>query len=450
MLTTIGKGRGNLLAMAVLGLVLAGCGDGGEEGGAAQQQQGQQQSPPRPAQVMEMQRQDLDLDKAYSAMLRSENEVTLVARVTGTLEERLFEPGDQVEKGESLYTIEPDVYQATVSQREADLESAQAQANRAQRDAERFERLVSQNSVSRQEYDQAQAELRVARASVAQARAALESAQIDLDYTDVTAPVAGMIGLSNVNVGNLVNAGTTLATITPLDPLEVRFQLPQRDAFALRNQRSQEGTAPIKAHLELPGREGSEASRLEGKLDFLSSRVDENTSTVQASAVFENPQGVFLPGQFVRVRLEGLKRYDVLAVPEIAVTQGLMGPQVFVLDEDDTARSRTVQLGEIAGPWQLIVDGLEPGDRVVVGDPAGIEPGTPIEAQPFEGDAEQIVENVEEAREEAQEEQMQQAEAAQGGPPAGGDAEEGDAAGDAPAEGAEAQSGDDAEGDRAE
>ena len=220
---------------------------------------------------------------------------------------------------------------------------------------------------------------------VSQAEAALANARIDLGYADVTAPVAGMIGLSEVNLGNLVQPGTELATITPLDPLEVRFQLPQQDAFALRRQLRDQPIDAITAWLELPGSVGGEDGRLEGHLEFLGSRVDEATSTVQATAAFDNPEAAVLPGQFVRVHLEGMKRFDVMAVPEIALTQGLMGPQVFVLDEDDKARVRTVQLGEIAGPWQILRDGVERGDRVVVGDPAGLQPGTAIELRPFGG-----------------------------------------------------------------
>jgi membrane fusion protein (multidrug efflux system) len=238
---------------------------------------------------------------------------------------------------------------------------------------------------------------------VAQAEAALTSANLDLGYSNVTAPVSGMISLSQINVGNLVNSGTELATITPLDPLEVRFQLPQRDAFELRRQLGNDGDASqITARLQVPGLDGSEGSELEGRLDFLGSRVDTGTSTVQASATFANPDGAVLPGQFVRVRIEGLKRFDVLAVPEIAVTQGLMGPLVYVLDDENKARERTVQLGEVAGPWQIIRDGLEPGDRVVVGDPAGLEAGVVIDPQSFSGDAADLVEETE--QEEAQEE----------------------------------------------
>ncbi|UYG06506.1 efflux RND transporter periplasmic adaptor subunit [Halomonas sp. M4R1S46] len=378
MKTIIQRSRAGLLALAS-SLMLAAC---GQEEVPPQQADGGD-APPRPMQVMEMARQDIPLDKSYPAKLRSENEVTLVARVDGFLEARHFEPGELVEQGDSLYSIEPDLYESVVAQREADLESAEAELVRAQRDANRFRQLLSQNSVSRQQYDQALADQSVARAAVAQAEAALANARIDLGYADVTAPVTGMIGLSQVNVGNLVTEGTELATITPLDPLEVRFQLPQEDAFALRRQLADQAISDIGARLELPAGGGS----LRGHLDFLGSRVDEATSTVQAKATFANPEARVLPGQFVRVQLEGMKRFDVMAVPEIALTQGLMGPQVFVLDEDDKARARTVQLGEIAGPWQLLRDGLESGDRVVVSDPAGLQPGTPIAAQAFDGDA---------------------------------------------------------------
>ncbi|SHE39090.1 membrane fusion protein, multidrug efflux system [Modicisalibacter ilicicola DSM 19980] len=376
--TGLRVGSGVLLMLTIL----AGCGAGDEGQGNDQQQE--RQSAPRKAQVMEMQRRDIGYDRTYSAKLRSEQEAVVIARVRGLLEERHFTPGELVDEGEPLYTIEPDIYRATVNQREADLQSAQAEANLAQREAERFRRLFQQNSVSEQDRDQAVAELQMARANVAQAEAALESAQVDLNYTDVEAPVSGMISLSDVNVGNVVDVGTELATITPLDPVEVRFSLPQEDAFDLRRQRRQGGE--ITATLDFPGIRNGELETLEGELDFLGSRVDDDTSTVQARAMFDNPDELLMPGQFVRVVLENMKRYDVMAVPEIAVTQGLMGPQVFVLDEDDEARARNVTLGESAGPLQIIADGLEPGDRVIVSDPGGLQAGARIDPQPYSGD----------------------------------------------------------------
>ncbi|WP_083001895.1 efflux RND transporter periplasmic adaptor subunit [Halomonas sp. GT] len=405
---TIHSGRASLVTL-IAALALAACGQEQPQ----EQQAEQQEAPPHAVEVAEIARQDIPLDKSYPSLLRSDSEVTLVARVNGFLEERHFEPGQLVEQGDRLYTIEPDLYQATVNQREADLQSARAELARAQRDAQRFEQLLSQNSVSRQQYDQALADQRVAQANVAQADAALSSANLDLGYSNVTAPVSGMISLSQINVGNLVTPGTELATITPLDPLEVRFQLPQRDAFELRRQLGESGNASdITARLSVPGQYGGDSTELEGRLNFLGSRVDTGTSTVQASATFANPDGAVLPGQFVRVRIEGLKRFDVLAVPEIAVTQGLMGPQVFIVDDENKARERTVQLGEVAGPWQIIRDGLTAGERVIVGDPAGLEPGMAIDPQPFEGSAADIVEEAE--QEDAQQE-AEQAEAMQEG-----------------------------------
>jgi len=403
MKTPVQLGRVGLLALAS-GLFLAGCGQNKDPENA---QQGSQERPPHSVEVVELARQDVDIERSYPSLLRSDDEVKLVARVAGTLQQRHFEAGQMVEKGELLYSIEPDVYQAIVNQREADLESARAQLFRAQRDADRFERLLGQNSVSRQDYDKALADARVAQASVAQAEASLASARIDLDYAKVKAPVSGMISLSQINVGNFVSTGTELATITPLDPLEVRFQLPQSHAFELRRQLKGQDIESITTRLQVPGSSGDETGSLNGNLDFLGSRVDQATSTVQANATFPNPDASVLPGQFVRIRIEGLKRYGVLAVPEIAVGQGLMGPQIFVLDENNVARARPVDLGEVAGPWQILQGGVEPGERVVVGDLAGVQPGTTIEPQPFKGDADSLVEDAEASKEEARHRDME-------------------------------------------
>jgi membrane fusion protein (multidrug efflux system) len=375
MKTAFQTGRTLVLALAVSLLVACGSDERSQAGPGP----GAQPLPPVTTVVGTIMRQDIPLRKSYSSLLRSDDEVTLVARVTGVLQARHFESGDWVEEGDLLYTIEPDLYQARVNEREADLKSAQAELERARRDAERYEQLLSRNSVSRQQVDQALAELGVARARVAQAQAALDSARIDLNYTQVTAPVSGMVGLSQVNVGNLVTHGTELVTITPLDPLEVRFQLPQKDAFALRKQLAAGQTfEEIPVSLQLGDENGSDGIVLHGQMYFLGSRVDERTSTVQASARFPNPDAAVLPGQFVRITIDGLKRFNVIAVPEIAVTQGLMGPQVFVVDAQGNARAQTVQLGELAGEWQIILDGLEEGMTVVFGDPADIKPGTPI------------------------------------------------------------------------
>lgn len=381
------RSRKRWLLPLALAAVLAGCGEG-DSGGEKKAAQAQE-APPRPAQVMTVAPRNLTLDKQYPALVRSNREVTVMGRVEGILEARHYQEGSRVEKGDLLYTIQPDAYQATVRQREADVQSAQAELYRTQRNADRYQRLYKQNSVSQQQLDDAKADLRAAQATLAQAKAALDAAKIDLSYTEVRAPTSGMISLSQVNVGSLVQPPEALATITPLDPLDVRFSLPAVDALALRQQR-QASQGALQAALTAPGTGGASSApnRLEGQVDFLGARVDESTSTVQAEAEFANPDHLFLPGQFVRVSLTDVKRYDVFAVPSVAVTEGLKGPQVLVLDDQNTAQARFVSLGQQAGAWQIVSDGLEKGDRVIVSAIGSISPGDKIKPQPFDGDPE--------------------------------------------------------------
>ncbi|WP_110685387.1 efflux RND transporter periplasmic adaptor subunit [Salinicola aestuarinus] len=378
----------------LLGLSLAACG-GSDDQQSAQQGGGQQEQPPKPAEVVQIESRDITLSKEYPAQVRSDREVNVMGRVEGILEARHYREGSMVEKGDALFTIEPAPYEATVEQRKADVESAEAEVYRAQRDAERYQRLYNQNSVSQQQRDQSQADLRTARATKAQADAALDSAQIDLGYTEVNAPASGMISLSQVNVGNLVQPPQALATITPLDPIEVRFSMPSGDAYALRQQRQQGNDEANAVVLTAPDTASAarDPLKLAGEIDFLGSRVDESTSTVQVEAVFDNPDGLFLPGQFVRVSLPKLKRFDVYAVPAIAVTEGLKGPQVLVVNDNGKAESRFVSLGEVAGDWQIITDGLAPGDRVVASGIGSISAGDKIDPKPFSGEAAQPQDN---------------------------------------------------------
>ncbi|GAB2803089.1 efflux RND transporter periplasmic adaptor subunit [Halomonas shantousis] len=390
-LTTMNKSIATM-SVVLLALLLSGCGGSEEDSQQAQQGEGQNQ-PPQPAQVMTVQPRDVQLEKSYPALLRSEQQVTVVARVTGVLEERHYTEGARVEKGELLFTIEPARYEAAVRQREADLQSAKAEQSRAQRNWERYQSLYKQNSVSQQQLDEARATLQTAQASVAQAQAALDDAQLDLDYTTVEAPVSGQISLSEVDVGNLVQPQQELATITPMQTLEARFSLPEEDAVALRRQRRIPDAPEVSARLKAPSLGPDlQGEGLKGRIEYLGSRVDESTSTVQAEAVFDNEEQLFLPGQFVRVALEGLQRFQVLAVPEVAITEGLKGPQLFVLDDDNKATSRFVDLGEPAGDWQIIMGNLQPGERVVVSAIGSISAGDKIDPQPFDGDPEVIQE----------------------------------------------------------
>ncbi|SPJ34845.1 efflux RND transporter periplasmic adaptor subunit [Kushneria phyllosphaerae] len=372
--------------IGVFSLLLVACG-----GNDDKKDEGQQAPPPKQAQVQTLKPFDLEMDKTYPAMVRSDRSVDIIARVDGTLEQQHYRAGDIVQKGDILFTIEKDTYQAAVAQAQADLQSARASANEAQRDYERYQRLYQNGSISQQQRDQALSQRDTSRAAVAQSQAALKSARIDLDYTDVKAPVTGQVSLNEVNVGNYVARQTELAEVTPVDPLEVRFSLPQDDAFALRRQRHMEDAPKVGVELDFPYGQDSATTdtSLEGDLDFLGDRVDESTSTVQSRAVFENPQNLFLPGQFVRVKLKNLMRFHVLAVPEVAVTEGLKGPQIFVLNDNNEAESRFVTMGEQARGWVILTEGIAPGDRVIVSNLGGISGGNKIDPQPFDGNTDE-------------------------------------------------------------
>lgn len=409
----VSAGRSGWVWLVVV--ALAGC----SEDAAQQTGGGQQQQPPLEAQVLELEPRDLPVDKQYSALLRSEQQVDVMARVTGVLQKRQFDEGANVEQGQALFVIEPDRYQAVVSQRKADLESAQAELYRAQRNWERYQRLYQQNSVSQQQRDEARADLLAAQASVAQAQAALNDAQLDLDYSTVEAPVAGQISLSEVNVGNLIQAPQLLATITPLKTLQARFSLPPEDAMAIRLQRrasdAQQTITPIAT-----SRDGLGDDRLTGELSFLGSRVDPDTGTVQAQATFDNPDALFLPGQFVRLTLDGLVLPNLLAVPEIAVTEGREGPQVYIVDANGKAKPVTVELGERSGAWIAIRSGLEAGQRVIVSNVPSAQPGRAIAAQPFDGKADSTPVPAQQNQGDGQQQAQGAQNAAQKGPQAGG------------------------------
>lgn len=339
--------------------------------------------PQRKAIVAQVAPQNIVLDKLYPAMVRSDTAVNIVARIGGRLESQHFKAGEQVKSGQLLFTLERGPYIAAVAQRRADVRSAQVSLENTRRDNQRYQSLFQRGAISQQQRDQSMTSFETAQAALQQAQAALDSALINLGYTEVRAPVGGQVGLNKVNVGNIVDAGTQLSMVTPIDPLEVRFQLPQQDAFMLRQQDHQVGVPKVLAQLEFAGVNGN--TTLDGALNFLGAEVDRSTSTVEARASFSNKGRLFLPGQFVRVHLRNVMRFNVIAVPEISVTQGLMGPQVFVLDGNNEIKPRTVVLGELAGEWQIITEGLSRDDRVIFGDPAGLNPGTRIDPQPFNG-----------------------------------------------------------------
>ncbi|NBD94982.1 MAG: efflux RND transporter periplasmic adaptor subunit [Gammaproteobacteria bacterium] len=349
---------------------------------ACSEPQQEQQTPPSPVRVITVEASDATLDSEYAGRIRGSREVEVRARVEGILHERLYNEGQIVEQGEELFLIDPEPYEIAVRQAEAEVANARANLSQAEREWNRISGLYERDAVSERERDQAQSALELAEAGLALAEAGRASAELNLKWTRVTAPIAGVTGLETVPEGSLVSTGALLTTVTQTDPVHVRFALPERDAvMQSRARRAMTGSAEeldLPARLELP--DGSEYS-LEGRVDFADATIDPRTGSVGARAVFDNPEGELVPGQFVRIRMTTQSFEDVFRIPAKAISQGPDGPRVFVVDDDNTARSRRVELGPTLGSDRLVLSGPEAGDRIVVSGLNNLRDGMTVEPQ---------------------------------------------------------------------
>jgi membrane fusion protein (multidrug efflux system) len=308
-------------------------------------------------------------------------------QVSGIIQARQFVEGANVRKGQLLYRIDPAPYRAAVNQAKAQLANAEANLGTVKLKAERYADLVKIKAVSQQDYDDAQAVYHQAEATVQQAKAALETAQINLGYTDIAAPISGRIGLSALTQGALVTAGqaTALTSIQTLDPIYV--DVTQSSADLLRLERDvRAGLArkdgPLTAKVRLTLEDGS-AYPLEGRLQFTDVTVDPSSGTVTLRVEFPNPQGVLLPGMFVRAVITQAVAPNAILVPQQGVTRTPKGEAtVMLVGAGDKAEVRSVELGQAVGPNWLVTKGLQPGDRVITEGLQKIQPDTAVRPVP--------------------------------------------------------------------
>ena len=312
----------------------------------------------------------------YPARLVSVDSAEVVARVKGVLLEQTYTEGAFVRKGDPLYRIEPDIYAATLRERKADLAVARAARTNANREWQRVEALYNDNAVSRKEYDAALAAHLSADASVTAAEARLETAKIDLNYTDVTAPISGIAGIKQTDVGNVVESGSALVRITRTDPIHAEFAIPDNDMKKI-NAALKSGRWSKSDGKEILARFESGGLSAEGTVDFMAPVVDAETASVKARAAFSNPDNVLMAGTFGRIRLDGLERNNVIMVPQKAVLQNPQGTIVFIV-EDGKAAVRPVTLGDTQGENYIVEGPLRPGDRVIVNNFFRVKPGMPV------------------------------------------------------------------------
>lgn len=311
------------------------------------------------------------------------------ARVAGIVQKRLFAEGSDVKAGQTLYAIDAQPYQAAVDNAKANLERARANLIQASAQAKRYKPLVAANAVSELDYINSQASQAQASAEVAAAEAALKSARIDLEYASVTAPIAGRIGRALVTEGALVGQGTAtpLATVQQIDPMFVSFTQPASSVLQLRK---------AIASGELRRSDGREAAIVQvlfddgssyehdGKLLFADLTVDQTTGQISLRAQVPNPEGLLLPGMYVRVRLPQAQSDGAILLPQQAVTRNAQGDSVMVVDDKGQVTSRKVTIdSNLQGKW-IVTAGIKPGEQIMVDGFQKVHPGTPVKPVPWD------------------------------------------------------------------
>jgi len=312
----------------------------------------------------------------FNGRVRATDIVNIVARVTAFMEKQLFVEGSDVKKGDLLYILERQPFQAAVDLQKAAIAQAEAQLENANISLWRAQQLLQKNAGTQEAVDTATAAQRTAAAQLQSAQAQLESAQINLDYTEVHSPIDGRIGRTSVTVGNVVSATSgILTTVVSQDPVPVWFSVPTRRAIELREQYADKGGFDaVKIRIRLPdGRVYSET----GKLDFVNNTIAQDTDTLLFKGVIPNPilesqtvGGVKLrelvADEFVTVMLESVDPRQIIAVPRAAILADQQGTYVYVVDDKNIVRQRRVRLGQSTPETADIVDGLKEGERVVV------------------------------------------------------------------------------------
>nr|AGU11484.1 HlyD family secretion protein [uncultured organism] len=311
-------------------------------------------------------------------------------QVNGIVLDRLFVEGDVVHKGQALYRIDPAPYQAQVASARAALTRARSSIASSAALARRYGELVKINAIARQEFENAQTSAAQAQADVSAQQAALQSAQIDLARTTIRAPITGRIGRSLFTTGALVSASqaNALATIQRIDPVYVDIQESSADLLKLRQQilsgqLTRDGNAKVKLKLE----DGSEYGA-QGTLRFADVTVDPTTGSQVIRALFPNPNGLLLPGMFVRASLAEGTQAKAILVPQRAVSRDERGePTVLVIGAGNKIEARSLQSNRTSGDNWIVTGGLKPGDKVIVEGAMMLRPGMPVQGKPWDPNA---------------------------------------------------------------
>lgn len=354
-----------LAALAIAGL--AGCGANSGDAAAALAAS----APPPSVGVITVTPQAVGLASELPGRLEATRIAQVRARAAGILQKRLFREGSDVKAGQLLFQIDAAPYRAQLQSAQAAQARAEANREQAAAQAERYQPLLEANAISKQDYINAVASFKQADADVASARAAVTTAQINLGYASVTAPISGRIGRALVTEGALVGQGeaTQLALVQQIDPMYVNFTQSTTEVLRLRKAieagRLQRSGASDAATVQVVLEDGS-LYGAKGRLLFSDLTVDATSGQITLRAEVPNPDGLLLPGTYVRVRLQQAQASDAVLLPQQAVTRSPLGDSVMVVASDGKFGPRTVKIGGAqAGQW-VVLDGLKAGEQVMV------------------------------------------------------------------------------------
>lgn len=324
---------------------------------------------------------DVTQTSGYVGRVQSVDKAELRARVTGFLENRLFQEGQRVEKDAPLFVIEQAPFKATVAQREAALASAQATLKNADLQVSRGRELVRTNNIPQATLDQRIADQANAAAAVQEAEAALEIARINLSYTGIYAPFAGRIGRAAYSVGNVVGPDSgSLATLVSVDPMQVYFPVPVRTVVEFQRRAAASGNRSPNLRILLTRSDGSRYPH-PGELDFISVTVAEGTDTLTLRARIPNPDALLFDGEFANVTVEGVEPQRALVIPQAALLSDQGGVFVFVV-ENGRAVPKRLKLGQRMGADIAVTEGLAEGAVVIVDGIQRVRPNAPVETTP--------------------------------------------------------------------
>ena len=361
-----------LMTTAGLALLLAACGraeNAGPAGGAPGKGGPGGAMPAMPVAVVKTTQRNVPILLEAVGRAEGSKEVEVRARVTGLIEQQRYREGDRVKAGAGLFTIERAPFEIALAQARAALAQQQAKLEQARREAKRLQPLAEQRAISQREYDDATSNLSLAEAAVAAAQAQVRDAQLNLSYTNVVAPIAGLTGRAERSQGSLVSASDGLLTrMTQTDPIWVRFSFSEGEFARLRGGKA--GT------VRLLGADGAPLG-VAGKLNFEGSTVDPQLGTVQLRAEFANPQLAVLPGQFVKAQVQAGEE-TAYVVPQAAMTTGERGKAVWTV-KDGKAMPTPVEVGGWVADGWAVRKGLNEGDTVIVDNLMKLRPGAPVQ-----------------------------------------------------------------------